>query len=208
MWRRIICPKAYIFLNNRWFERCPISWELSQLFAMISNKTVSWIAQTKAHITFCTINTPSSSFTKSILVLLFAKSWWLSNIIISNVGDRYRCWPLLSFKWQITIRFLFWRTANSSLNGTRFCQAQLWLLWYFQLIAMTVINEPCIYFSSIYTVKQNLQIPSFSFYWCSVKSTPPIDLLYCSTNVGQSISMNCIFWRSHRLILLTESGLQ
>ena len=143
-------------------------------------QTVCWIAQKKAHITFCTINTPSSSFTKSTLVLLFAKFWPMSDIIISNVSNRYRCWLLSSFTWQMTITFSFWRSVNSSLNGTRFCksscyhhgklhQAELWLLWYFQLIAMTAINEHCIYFSNIYTVKQNLQIPSFSFYRCSVK---------------------------------------
>ena len=147
---------------------------------MISNKTVSWIAQTKAHITFCTINTPSSSFTKSTLVLLFVKFWPMSDTIISNISDTYRCWLLSSFKWQITIQFSFWRAANRSLNVMRFCksscyhhgklhQAELWLLWYFQLIAITAINEPCIYFNNIYTVKQNLQIPSFSFSWCSVK---------------------------------------
>ena len=33
---------------------------------------------------------------------------------------------------------------------------------------MTAINEWWIYFSNIYAVKKNLQIPSFSFYWCSV----------------------------------------
>ena len=143
-------------------------------------QTVCWIAQKKAHITFCTINTPSSSFTKSTLVLLFAKFWPMSDIIISNVGNRYRCWLLSSFTWQMTITFSFWRSVNSSLNGTRFCksscyhhgklhQVELWLLWYFQLIAMTAINQPCIYFSNIYIVKQNLQIPSFRFYWCSVK---------------------------------------
>ena len=161
-------------------------WTLPYIMRVITTicydkqQTVCWIAQKKAHITFCTINTPSSSFTKSTLVLLFAKFWPMSDIIISNVGNRYRCWLLSSFKWQMTIRFSFWRSVNSSLNCTRFCksscyhhgklhQAGLWLLWYFQLIAIAAINEHYIYFSNIYTMKQNLQIPSFSFYWCSVK---------------------------------------
>ena len=80
-------------------------------------------AQTKAHITFCTINTSSSSFTKSTFALLFVKFWPMSGTIISNISDRYRCWLLSSFKWQITIQFSFWRTAKSSLNVMRFCKS-------------------------------------------------------------------------------------